>query len=258
MKYIDTHAHLSSEFYNSITEVKEIYQKSVDVGVTAIINVATNMESSRMVVSDKSTLPLTHPAVGIHPLDIENDDVDYKELENLASNSAVVAIGEIGLDLFHTDAPSIEKQKIALMKQFDIALRVQKPVLIHVRDAFNELFEILNMPQYKKLTGLVHTFSGNLEQASFLIKRGFKLSFSGIITFKNAEKTREVIAKIPASAILSETDSPFLTPVPKRGQRNYPLNVIFVVNEIAKIRNISVNEMINIISKNVNNLFGIQ
>jgi len=258
MKYIDTHAHLSSEYYNSIAEVKEIYQKSVDVGVTAIINVATNMESSRMVVADKNTLPLTHPAVGVHPLDIEDDDVNYEELESLASNPNVVAIGEIGLDLYHTDAPSIKKQKEALMKQFDIALSVNKPVLVHVRDAFKELFEILDMPKYKNLRGLIHTFSGDLEQAERLIKKGFKLSFTGIITFKNAQKAREVVSKIPANAILSETDSPFLTPVPKRGQRNYPLNVIFVVKEIARIRNVPVNEMINIISKNVDNLFGIK
>jgi TatD DNase family protein len=258
MKYIDTHAHLSSEFYKSIGEVKEIYQKSVDVGVQAIINVATNMTSSRMVIADKAILPLTYPAVGIHPLDIEADDVDFAELETLASKPVVVGIGEIGLDLYHKTAPSIEKQKVALMKQFDIALRVSKPVIIHVRDAFDELFEVLEMPKYAKLKGLIHTFSGNVEQAKKLTNMGFKLSFSGVITFKNAEMTRKVIASIPSTSLLSETDSPFLTPVPKRGQRNYPLNVIFVVAEMAKICNISVNEMVNVISKNADELFGIK
>ena len=258
MKYIDTHAHLSSEFYKTAIEAKEIYNKSVEVGVHAIINVATNMESSRMVISDKSNFPLTYPAVGIHPMDIEADDVDYEELETLAANKHVVAIGEIGLELHHKTAPSIEKQKIALMKQFDIALRVQKPVLIHVREAFQELFEILKMPEYSKLKGLIHTFSGNVEEANWLIQKGFKLSFSGVITFKHAEKVREVISSIPINAILSETDSPFLTPVPKRGQRNYPLNVIFVVAELARIRNIPVNEMINSIGRNVEELFGIK
>lgn len=258
MKYIDTHAHLSSKYYSSIGEVKEIYQKSIDVGVGAIINVATNMVSSRMVVSDKAHFPLTYPAVGIHPLDIDNDDVDFAEIETLAGNPSVVAIGEIGLDLFHKDAPSMNSQIIALKKQFDIAMRVSKPVLIHVRDAFPELFKVLKLPQYKNLTGLIHTFSGNIEQARFLIDRGFKLSFSGVITFKNAKEVREVISQIPINSILSETDSPFLTPVPKRGQRNYPLNVIFVVAELAKIRHISVNEMVNNIERNVKELFGIK
>ena len=258
MKYVDTHAHLSSEFYKNAIEVKEIYDKSVEVGVHAIINVATNMESSRMVISDKSNFPLTYPAVGIHPMDIEADDVDYAELETLAFNEHVVAIGEIGLELFHKTAPPIEKQRIALMKQFDIALKVNKPVLIHVREAFDELFKILEMPKYSKLKGLVHTFSGNVEQANWLIKRGFKLSFSGVITFKHAEKVREVISSIPIDSILSETDSPFLTPVPKRGQRNYPLNVIFVVTEIARIRNVPINEIINSIGRNVEELFGIK
>ena len=235
MKYIDTHAHLSSAYYKNIEEVKKIYEQSINLGVEVIINVATDMKSSRMVVNDKEHFPFTHPAVGVHPLDLHTEKIDYKELEHLAENESVVAIGEIGLDKHYEKSPSIEEQIESLKKQFDIALRVKKPVILHIREAFDEIFEILDEPAYKDLTGVVHTFPGNLEQAQKFIKHGFMISFSGIITFKNADKVRHVAANIPINYIMSETDSPYLTPVPKRGQRNYPLNVIFVVKWISKM-----------------------
>ncbi len=245
---IDTHAHILSEFYDDIDELIEEL-KSKDI--IKVINCADSIETSKEVLNIYNKYEgYLLPAVGIHPENIDNSNL--KTIENIIKEHKVFAIGEIGLD-YHYNDENKDEQKEYFIKQLDLALKYDLPVIIHIREAMQECFDILKT---RKNKGIIHCFSGSVEMAREYIKLGYKLGIGGVLTFKNS-KLYEVIEKIDLKDIVLETDSPFLSPEPFRGKKNKPCNVLYVAKRIAEIKNISLEEVINTTTTTAKQIFDI-
>lgn len=245
---IDTHAHILSEFYDDIDElIEELKSKNI----IKVINCADSIETSKEVLNIYNKYEgYLLPAVGIHPENIDNSNL--KTIENIIKEHKVFAIGEIGLD-YHYNDENKNEQKEYFIKQLDLALKYDLPVIIHIREAMQECFDILKT---RKNKGIIHCFSGSVEMAREYIKLGYKLGIGGVLTFKNS-KLYEVIEKIDLKDIVLETDSPFLSPEPFRGKKNKPCNVLYVAKRIAEIKNISLEEVINTTTATANQIFDI-
>jgi TatD DNase family protein len=198
-----------------------------------------------------------YAAVGIHPHDAAKVPKDYIEkLKNLAKEKKVVAIGEIGLDYYYDFSPR-DTQKEIFARQIELALEINLPMIIHTRESMGDTFNILDSTGGWKAGGVFHCFPGDLNDAKYLITKGFYISYTGVITFKNADKTRTIIKDIPLDRLLIETDSPYMAPEPYRGERNRPALVIKVAETIATIKNISLDEVGQITTNNFNRLFNL-
>lgn len=245
---IDTHAHILSEFYDDIDElIEELKSKNM----IKVINCADSIETSKEVLNIYNKYEgYLLPAVGIHPENIDNSNL--KTIENIIKEHKVFAIGEIGLD-YHYNDENKDEQKEYFIKQLDLALKYDLPVIIHIREAMQECFDILKT---RKNKGIIHCFSGSVEMAREYIKLGYKLGIGGVLTFKNS-KLYEVIEKIDLKDIVLETDSPFLSPEPFRGKKNKPCNVLYVAKRIAEIKNISLEEVINTTTATAKQIFDI-
>lgn len=245
---IDTHAHILSEFYDDIDElIEELKSKNI----IKVINCADSIETSKEVLNIYNKYEgYLLPAVGIHPENIDNSNL--KTIENIIKEHKVFAIGEIGLD-YHYNDENKDEQKEYFIKQLDLALKYDLPVIIHIREAMQECFDILKT---RKNKGIIHCFSGSVEMAREYIKLGYKLGIGGVLTFKNS-KLYEVIEKIDLKDMVLETDSPFLSPEPFRGKKNKPCNVLYVAKRIAEIKNISLEEVINTTTATANQIFDI-
>ena len=245
---IDTHAHILSEFYDDIDElIEELKTKNI----IKVINCADSIETSKEVLNIYNKYEgYLLPAVGIHPENIDNSNL--KTIENIIKEHKVFAIGEIGLD-YHYNDENKDEQKEYFIKQLDLALKYDLPVIIHIREAMQECFDILKT---RKNKGIIHCFSGSVEMAREYIKLGYKLGIGGVLTFKNS-KLYEVIEKIDLKDIVLETDSPFLSPEPFRGKKNKPCNVLYVAKRIAEIKNISLEEVINTTTATAKQIFDI-
>lgn len=245
---IDTHAHIISEFYDDIDKlIEELKNKDI----LKVINCADSVETSKEVLNIyRKYEGYLLPAIGIHPENVDIDSVE--DIELLLKNNKVFAIGEIGLD-YHYNDENKEEQKKVFIEQLDLALKYDLPVIIHIREAMQECFDILKT---RKNKGIIHCFSGSYEMAREYIKLGYKLGIGGILTFKNS-KLYEVIEKIDLKDIVLETDSPFLSPEPYRGKKNKPCNVLYVAKRIAEIKNISLEEVINTTTTTAKQIFDI-
>lgn len=245
---IDTHAHILSEFYDDIDElIEELKNKDI----IKVINCADSIETSKEVLNIYNKYEgYLLPAVGVHPENIDNSNL--KTIENIIKEHKVFAIGEIGLD-YHYNDENKDEQKEYFIKQLDLALKYDLPVIIHIREAMQECFDILKT---RKNKGIIHCFSGSVEMAREYIKLGYKLGIGGVLTFKNS-KLYEVIEKIDLKDIVLETDSPFLSPEPFRGKKNKPCNVLYVAKRIAEIKNISLEEVINTTTATAKQIFDI-
>ena len=246
---IDTHAHILSEYYDDIDETVKLLK---DKNVLYVLNAASNIKEAKEVIDlSKKYNNYLLAVIGIHPESIEeNDKLD--ELEELIKNNKIYAIGEVGLDYYWVK-DNKEKQKELFIKQIKLANKNNLPVVVHSRDAIQDTFDILK--EYKT-KGVLHSFSGSVEMAREFIKLGYKLGIGGVLTFKNS-KLYEVIEKIDLDNIVLETDSPYLTPEPFRGKKNNPSNVYYVAKKIAEIKGISIEEVLEITTKNAIQLFDI-
>lgn len=245
---IDTHAHILSEFYDDIDElIEELKNKDI----IKVINCADSIETSKEVLNIYNKYEgYLLPAVGVHPENIDNSNLET--IENILKEHKVFAIGEIGLD-YHYNDENKDEQKEYFIKQLDLAIKYDLPVIIHIREAMQECFDILKT---RKNRGIIHCFSGSVEMAHEYIKLGYKLGIGGVLTFKNS-KLYEVIEKIDLKDIVLETDSPFLSPEPYRGKKNKPCNVLYVAKRIAEIKNISLEEVINTTTATAKQIFDI-
>ncbi len=246
---IDSHAHILSENYDNIDE---IVNKLKEKGLIYVINASDKMQTAKEVLMlSKKYENFLLPCIGIHPEHVsEINKLD--ELEKLIKNNKIYAVGEIGLDYYYTK-DNKEEQKALLNKQLDLAEKYNLPVIIHTRDSIQDIYDEL---KNRKLKGVIHCFNGSYEMAQLFIKLGYKLGIGGVITFKNS-KLGELIEKIDLENILIETDSPYLTPEPNRGKKNDPSNVYFVAKKIAEIKNLDVEKVIEITSKNALQIFDI-
>ena len=248
MKLFDTHAHcddqrIETEFFGG---TEEYIKYQLENGVARIVNIGTNLDNSKRSIKLSRIFTEVYASVGIHPYDVRfYDDVDatLNEVRALLKEKKVVALGEIGLD-YHYEDGDIKLQKEFFIKQMQIAEELNIPVIIHDRDAHGDCMDIIR--RFPGVSGIFHSFSGSAEMAEELVKRGWYISFSGPITYKNAKKPKEACAAIPMERILIETDSPYLPPTPYRGQMNHPCYVIKTAEEIAKIKGISTEDVARI------------
>lgn len=252
MRLVDTHCHLDNEKFDID---KDVVLKRIKSELEFCINIGYDLQSSIKSVELSDNNSFIYAVVGVHPTDISTlDSKVLLSLENLAKNPKVVAIGEIGLDYYWmTDSKEIQQQGFKL--QLKLAEKLNKPVVIHTRDAMEDTVKILN--EYPKIRGVLHCYSGSFETASILSNR-FYFGIGGTLTFKNSKKLKTVIEKIPIDKIVIETDSPYLTPEPFRGKRNEPIYVKYVAQKIAEIKNISLDDVIKITTENAKKLYDIK
>lgn len=243
----DTHAHLNFNVYKE--DSPKVLQRSLDGGVW-MINVGSQYSTSKRAVEmAEKYREGVYAAVGLHPIHVREEEFDYEKYKELAKSKKVVAIGEVGLDYKPEYASFKEKQKDVLRQQIKLAEELNLPIIFHCRMAHQDLLEILN----SKLNGVIHCFTGSLEEAKRYMDMGFYLGFNGIIFKLNLD---EVIAKTPLDKILIETDCPYLTPPQEEG-RNEPIYVKYVAEKIAKIKGLSYEEVAEITTKNAKKLFKI-
>ena len=250
----ETHAHFDDEAYD---KDRDTLLKSLNFhGVEGLVNVGASMASSKKSIELAKEYPFIYAAVGVHPEHVgELKEETLKELEEMAKEEKVVAIGEIGLDYYYDDVPR-EIQKKWFKEQLELAVKVAKPVIIHSREAAFDTMEI--MKEYQgKLTGIIHCFSYSKECADFFVKSGYYLGIGGVVTFSNAKKLKEVVKEVPLDRIVLETDCPYLTPTPYRGKRNSSHYLPYVAEEIAKIKEIPVEEVIRITNENAKRVYEI-
>jgi TatD DNase family protein len=261
-EYFDTHAHLN--FASFSTNLKEVLDRARSENVTRIVLPAINLETSHEVIRLAEENPEIFCAVGIHPNESFELNTNFsKSLMELAGQPKVVAIGEIGLDFYHTDVPP-KKQEIALITQLEIASDLGLPVILHSRNAFKELWNLIiewkdglvknNHPQADH-PGVFHAFEGNYEGAHNAIENGFFIGVGGQITYKNNADKREVISKLPLTSLIIETDSPFLSPHPRRGKRNEPSMIPLIAQQLAEIFHKPVSQIADQTTENALNLF---
>ncbi len=252
--FIDTHVHLNNlDLNNKLDEVlKDAYENKVD----KFIVVGYDKKTSLLAIELAHRINNCFASVGYHPTEIKDlTDDDYKELEIMAQDCKVVAIGEIGYD-FHWDVTSKEEQEKAFIRQIAIAKKYKLPLIIHSRDAHQITFDTLKNNNAQEVGGIMHSYSGSSELAKEYIKLNFNFGISGPVTFKNGKSMKEVVNDIDVKYLVSETDSPYLTPHPYRGSENGPKYIPLIVEEMAKIKEISIEEMANSILNNVNRIFG--
>jgi TatD DNase family protein len=234
-KYFDIHSHLNFADYEK--DWDEVIGRLRETETHTIV-VGTDFESSKKAVELAEQYPEIYACIGVHPVDNPSRVFDREKFEALVAHPKVVAVGECGLDFFHVDkAQDFERQKTLFSAQIDFALAHNKPLMIHARDAYEELLVILEpLKQEKgeKLRGNIHFFAGNWVIAQRFLAIGFTLSFTGVITF--ASSYDEVIKQVPLDMIFSETDAPYVSPVPYRGGRNEPSYVKEVVKRIAQLK----------------------
>ncbi|MTI82086.1 MAG: TatD family deoxyribonuclease [Firmicutes bacterium] len=254
MSLIDSHAHLDDQRFDEDRE--EVIKRAKENGLSNIINIGHDMQSSRSSVQLAEKYPFIFAAVGVHPHDAKDVPNDYlKQLEELSRHDKVLAIGEIGLDYYYDMSPR-EVQKKVFLEQLNLAKELNMPVIVHLRDAYGDFLEIMRKERLEPTTGVMHCFSGSSEVAKECLDMGFYISFAGPITFKNAPKVREAASQVPLNKLLVETDCPYLTPVPYRGKRNEPAYVQYTAEQLATVKEISIEELSSAVTDNTKKLFG--
>lgn len=251
----DTHAHLNAIQYEE--DIVEVITRAVSESVTHIVVVGFDKDTIKRAIELTDQYDMLYAAVGWHPVDaIDMTEDDLKWIKELTSHPKVVAIGEMGLDYYWDKSPK-EIQKEVFRKQIQLAKEVQLPIIIHNRDATEDVVKILQEEGASEVGGIMHCFTGSLEVAKQCMDMNFYISFGGPVTFKNAKKPKEVATEIPMERLLIETDCPYLTPHPFRGKRNEPSYVKYVAEQIAELKGLSVEEVAKITSDNAKELFGI-
>lgn len=234
----DTHAHYDDEAFDNDRE--EVIEKIKKANVGLVLNCGASIEGCYKTVELTKKYDFFYGAVGLHPHESEKKN-NLNEIGDLLSNKKIVAVGEIGLDYYYDH--DREKQKRLFKEQMDLAKQLNLPVVIHDRDAHEDTLKIIK--EFKGVTGVLHCFSGSLEFAKEVVKQGYYLGFTGVVTFKNAKKSIEVVEGIPLEYILVETDCPYMAPVPHRGQRNDSSYLVHVINKIAEIKKLNYEEIEN-------------
>ncbi len=245
MRYIDTHAHLQMDRYNE--DVHVVIEESFESGCEGIFIVGYDVESSEKAVKLALLYDKVYAIVGVHPHDAEKEiKRDYlKEIENLTKEEKVIGIGEIGLDFYYNWSPKDIQVKV-FRDQIELAISINLPITLHIRNAYKEVFEITEKYEHPFL---VHSFTGNKSDADIITQRGYYYSINGIVTFKNST-IKEIIPTMNINKMVVETDSPYLSPHPKRGKRNSPAYIPFIIEKIADILSVDKEELAETLIKN--------
>lgn len=250
----ETHAHYDDEQFDMDRET--LLSSMPEQGVGTIVNVSATYASCQRVVDLVQKYPFMYAAVGIHPDEVGSlNEERFQQMKELCKQEKVVAVGEIGLD-YYWDNESHDLQKEWFVRQLDLARELNLPVLIHSREAAADTMEI--MKQYGQgLKGVIHCFSYSKEMAAEYVKMGFYIGVGGVVTFKNARKLKETVQEIPLTSIVLETDCPYLAPVPYRGKRNNSAYIKYIAEEIAGIKGVSYEEVVEQTEKNARDLYNL-
>ena len=248
---IDTHAHLDFEQFDKDRDI--VIKRAFSSGVERIINIGTNFEASKKSIELAEKYENIYASVSLHPIDVDEEDFSDEKFLELAKHPKVVAIGETGLDYYHQSDK--KKQKEVFEKLIEIAVILDKPIIIHSREADEDIISILKNSELPSKKGVIHCFGRDYNMAKKFLDFGFFISYTGNITYN--PQRRSSSKEVPLEKILVETDCPFMAPVPFRGQRNEPAYVRYVAEKIAEIKEISFNEVAEITSQNCFYLFSL-
>lgn len=254
--FIDSHCHLDrldlAEFDNDINNV---VNAAASVGVSEMLCVSVTLADFPKMVESTTPFKNVYLSCGAHPLNQE-DRIDEVELYELAQHERVIAVGETGLDYFYAPETK-ELQADSFRKHIRVAKRLNKPLIIHTRDARQDTLDILKEEGADEVGGILHCFTESIAMAKAAMEMGFYISFSGIVTFKNADELREVAKIVPDDKFLIETDAPYLAPIPHRGKQNQPAYVVDVAKHLASVRGQSVEDIARLSSNNFKKLFNL-
>jgi TatD DNase family protein len=255
MYLTDTHTHLFVKEFD--TDRDEIINKAIQSGIKKMILPGINSSYIKIQNEISEKYPYNcFPAIGLHPSDVNNNFSDeINIIKNEIRTGKYIAVGEIGIDLYW-DNTFINEQKTAFEQQIILAKQYNLPIIIHVRNAFSEVFEIIDKLNDSDLKGVFHSFTGNSEQAKKIISyNNFKIGINGIITYKNSGIDK-IVSEIDLNHIVIETDSPYLSPVPKRGKRNESEHLLYIAKKICDLKQISLTELAEFTNKNAVEVFG--
>ncbi len=250
---IDSHCHLDQE--PLLSDLNSVIERSKLVGIQKILTICTTVDSFKTIKEILNRDEIIYGTFGIHPHEVKNNKIslDYI-LKEIVENKKIIGVGETGLD-FHYNNSEKSEQIDSFNKHIQASLQLDIPLIVHSRNAEKETFEILKNYEKDKLKILMHCFTGSKEFAKKLLDLNAYFSASGIITFKNSTNLQDTFETIPLDRLLIETDSPFLSPVPKRGKKNEPSFIKFTAEKLAQIKKISSKELIDLTTKNFNKLF---
>lgn len=252
----ETHAHYDDEAFDEDRD--ELLSSMKQSNIEYIVNVGASLKSTAQSIELAKKYPFVYAAAGVHPNETDElNDENFKWLREQCLAQKVVAVGETGLD-YYWDEPSRDIQKYWFERQLDLAREIKKPVIIHSRDAAQDTYDIMKTKNAAEIGGVVHCYSYSAELALEYVKMGFYIGIGGVVTFKNGKKMKEVVEALPVESILLETDSPYLAPEPNRGKRNTSLNLTYVAQQIADIKNITYDEVVKITSDNAKHMYQIK
>lgn len=254
----ETHAHFDDEKFD--VDREELLASLPANNIDYVVNVGASIETTKKTIELSKKYDFIYAAVGVHPSDISDLNQDtFSWLREQTQYEKTVAVGEIGLDYYWDKEPEVQKnQRYWFKRQLELAREVNLPVIIHSRDAAKDTLDIMSEMKAGEIGGVVHCFSYSKEMALEYVKMGMYIGVGGVVTFKNAKKLKEAVEAIPMESILLETDCPYLTPEPNRGKRNSSLYLPYVVKEIANIKGISEEEVINITTQNAKKMYNIK
>ena len=251
---VDSHCHLDFDSFDE--DRSETIQRAFDAGVGTLVTICTHYSKFKKITAIADLDPRIYCSVGIHPHQIEEEEaIKLDNLLEAAIHPKVIGIGETGLDYFYDQSPR-EDQQISFRTHIAAARETQLPLIVHTRDADDDMAAILSEEmQMGAFPCVLHCFSSGRALAETAVKLGFYLSLSGILTFKNAEELREIIRDMPVDRLLVETDSPYLAPIPKRGKRNEPSFVVHTAEKAANIKGLDIPSFAKITTENFFRLF---
>ncbi len=252
---IDSHCHLNLIDYTALgIDMNAVVRAALDNDILHMLCVGTNIEESKTVIKIAETFPEVFASIGLHPNETVEIDPTFEKLIDLATHPKVIAIGETGLDYYRTDA-SQDWQHARFKTHIEVAKAIQKPLIVHTRNARQDTLAILKAEQANKCGGVLHCFTEDWDTASAALDLNFYISFSGILTFKNAIELQTVAKKMPLERILIETDAPWLAPMPYRGKINQPAYVKHVAAFLADLRGVAFEEIAKHTTQNFYRLF---
>ncbi|ADV33795.1 TatD family hydrolase [Candidatus Blochmanniella vafra str. BVAF] len=261
MFLIDSHCHLNKLNYHNVhADISDVLSKAYQKGVKLVLSVSTDLSDYENMIQFVGYRKDVLFSCGIHPMNICDftiKRVDLNKLNNFVFNDNVIAIGETGLDYYH-NISNKNVQKEIFCQHIDIAKNIDKPLVVHSRNAMKDVLILLNETGAKQCKGVLHCFCDDIDSARILLNMNFYISFSGMVTFKNIDNFKKVIQYVPENRMLLETDSPYLTPVPYRGLENQPAYVYDIARYISDIKKISLDEIASITTSNFCELFRVE
>lgn len=252
----ESHAHYDDEAFDEDRE--ELLTSLKEHGIDKVINVGASVDSCKITLQLMKQYPFIYGAMGVHPSETGTlNEENFMWLREKCAVDKVVAVGEIGLD-YHWQEPEVHVQKMWFERQMELAREVKLPVIIHSREAAKDTLDMMQALNAGEIGGVVHCFSYTKETARECLEMGFYFGIGGVITFQNAKKLKEAVEYIPIENILLETDSPYLAPEPNRGKRNSSLNLPYVAREIAAIKGMTYEKVVEVTERNAQRMFRIE